>query len=147
MDFPTILSGPMDFGFDKSITDLIREPALFLALRDLISAITYPGNAELAVIDCARAVEGLRSLMVSAGTTRDKAWGVFQETLNIDRAYREYITSLSTGPRHGDKTQWISGPTIDEALKRSWTIMNRFLEFRKRGNERLPIRDFEMLTG
>jgi hypothetical protein len=134
---------PGTFDFDM-LSTIIREPALFLALRDLISSLS---DAELAVVHCARAIEGLRSLMVPAEPDRGKAWGVFQENLNLDRAYRKYITDLSTNPRHGDRTRWITGEEVDETLKRSWIIMNRFMEFRKRGSQQLLAPEFGLLAG
>jgi hypothetical protein len=134
---------PGAFALDVMDT-VIREPALFLALRDLVSALTY---TDTAVVDCARAIEGLRLIMVPDEEDRKKSWPIFQETLNFDRAYREYITNLSVAPRHGDRTRWITGPMIDEVLKRSWIIMNRFMEFRRRGSQPLTAPDFELLTG
>lgn len=122
---------------------VIREPRLFLALRDLISALTY---TDVAVVDCARAIEGLRNIMVP-DEDREKAWPIFQENLNFDRAYREYVTKRAIAPRHGDRSQWISGEEIDEVLQRSWKIMNRFMEFRRRGNQPLRPPDFDLLAG
>jgi hypothetical protein len=137
-------AAPGAIGFDL-LDSFIREPALFLALRDLVSALT---SADLAVVDCARAIEGLRNIMVPDDPeNRKKAWPIFQENLNIDMAYGKYITDLATAPRHGDRTQWITGAMIDEMLKRSWIIMNRFIEFRRRGSQPLAPPDFELLTG
>jgi hypothetical protein len=131
--------------FSFEVLDIItREPALFLPIRDLISALS---DTELAVVHCARAIEGLRTIMVPNEENRGKAWGIFQENLNLGRAYREYIIALSTGPRHGDRKIWITGDQIDETLKRSWTIMNRFLEFRKRGSQPLLAPEFALLVG
>jgi hypothetical protein len=113
-----------------------------MALNDLIVSITLPHQAS---VNCARDVEGLRVLMVPA-TDRKQAWPIFQTNLNIDRAYREFVTDVSTGPRHGDRT-WIPGTTVTEATKRAWIILNRFLEYRKRANQALPLADFPLLTG
>ncbi|MGA2438250.1 MAG: hypothetical protein ABSF57_07025 [Acidobacteriaceae bacterium] len=130
-------------GFD-ALDTIIREPGMFLALRDLVSALS---DAELAAVHCARAVEGLRNLMVPNEPDRGKAWGLFQENLNLDQAYRGYIIGLSVGPRHGDRTRWITGAEVDEILKRSWIIMNRFMVFRKRGSKPLLAPEFDLLTG
>jgi hypothetical protein len=134
---------PGAFNFEV-LNTIIREPALFLALRDLISALS---DADLAVVHCARAVEGLRNLIVPNEPDRGKAWGIFQENLNLDRAYREYITALSTGPRHGDRTRSNTSAEVDEILQRSWIIMNRFMEFRKCGSQPLLAPEFALLTG
>lgn len=126
------------------LDEITKEPMLFLALRDLISAL---GSADLAVVDCARAIEGLRNLMVPDEEDRKKSWGIFQANLNIDRAYREYVTNLSVGPRHGDRKQWINGGEIDEILQRSWKIMDRFFHFVRRGKIPLAAPEFGLLVG
>jgi hypothetical protein len=127
--------------YDLCYRLLIAEPPLFMALNDLIVSITLPHHAS---VNCARAVEGLRVLMVPGLTDRAQSWPIFQANLNIDRGYREYITGVSTGPRHGDRT-WIAGTTVTEVVTRSWIIMNRFLEYRKRGNLALPVAEFQLL--
>jgi hypothetical protein len=136
-------SDPTVNNFDICYRLLVSEPALFMALNDLVVSITLPHHA---TTNCARAIEGLRVLMTSATTPRAQAWPTFQQNLNIDRAYREFITETSTGPRHGDRT-WIPGTTVNEVVTRSWIIMNRFLEYRKRGNQQLPLNQFRLLTG
>lgn len=136
-----VASGPNSF--DALYRMLVAEPALFMALNDLIVSITLPHHA---TVNCARAIEGLRVLMAPSITDRQRAWPIFQDNLNIDRAYREYVTGVSTGPRHGDRT-FIPGTVVTETTKRSWTIMNRFLEYRKSGNQPLAVADFQLLCG
>ena len=129
--------------FDVCYRLIVAEPPLFMALNDLIVSITLPHHG---AVNCARAVEGLRVLMTSPAIDRKQAWPIFQTNLNIDRAYREYVTGTSTGPRHGDRAH-IPGPIVMEVVKRSWIIMNRFLEYRKRGSVQLPLPEFPLLTG
>jgi hypothetical protein len=128
--------------FDVCYRLLVTEPPLFMALNDLIVSITLPHHAS---VNCARAIEGLRTLMVPAGVSRKQGWSLLRANLNIEKNYVEYVTDVSTGPRHGDRT-WIPGTTVNEVVNRSWIIMNRFLEFRKRGNQALPLADFPLLT-
>jgi hypothetical protein len=67
-----------------------------------------------------------------------------RDSLNIDQPYLEFITEHSKGPRHGD----VKGSTFSatrETIKRSWIVMNRFLEFRKRGNRPLSLSEFPLL--
>lgn len=135
-------SDPAVNNFDVCYRLLLAEPALFMAMNDLIVSITLPHHA---AVNCARAVEGLRVLMAPAGTPRQQAWPIFQENLNIDRAYREYVTDVSTGPRHGDRA-FIPGDIVTETVKHSWIMMNRFLEYRKRGSHPLPLAEFPLLT-
>lgn len=68
-----------------------------------------------------------------------------REALNLHEDYLSFITDQSKGPRHGD----IKGGgflEIRDTIQRSWTVMNRFLEFKKRGDNRLPLADFPLLT-
>jgi hypothetical protein len=127
---------------DSMLRLVIREPALFLALNDLITAVTIPGQV---AVNCGRAIEGLRAILVPNDPKRKEGWAALQDSLNITRSYREFITTTSTGPRHGDRTD-IPRDTSQEVIERSWVIMNRFLEYRKRGNVPLPISEFPLLS-
>jgi hypothetical protein len=66
------------------------------------------------------------------------------KALNITRDYQQYITDQSKGPRHGDP-QFVEGTITREVSMRTWSIMNRFLEYRKRGNQPLMGPDFPLL--
>lgn len=133
--------GKMPFG---SMWDLVvADPALFLALDDLIVSITLPHHS---VVNCARAVEGLRHLIASPGASVSQAWEQMRDALRLDRGFLQLITEGSTAPRHGDRAH-IPGVTTTEIVRRSWIIMDRFLEYRKRGNTALPAADFPMLSG
>jgi len=121
---------------------VIREPPLFLALNDLVAAATIPGQV---AVNCGRAIEGLRAIMVPLDTNRKAGWAMLQDHLNIERSYREFITNTSTGPRHGDRTD-IADDISQRVIERSWVIMNRFLEYRKRGNLPLPTSQFPILS-
>jgi hypothetical protein len=121
---------------------VMREPPLFLALNDLIVAATIPGQV---AVNCGRAIEGLRKLLVPVDPSRKLGWAALQQNLNIERSYRELITDTSTGPRHGDRTD-VPETVAQEVIERSWAIMNRFLEYRKRGNQPLPISEFPLLS-
>ena len=126
--------------FDICYRTLLTEPALFMALNNLIVSITLPHHA---AVNCARMIEGLREL-IAPGVERSKAWPIMRTNLNIDQAYLTYVTDLSAAPRHGDRAH-IPGPTVTEATTRAWKIMNRFLEFRKRKNQPLPVAEFPLL--
>lgn len=128
--------------FDVCYRLMLVEPGLFMSMNDLIVSITLPHHAS---VNCARAIEGLRTLMVPGEPDRKKAWPIFQSNLNIERSYREPVTDTSTGPRHGDRT-WIPGSVVNDIVERSWIIMNRFLEYRKGGNMPLPKSEFPLLS-
>jgi hypothetical protein len=127
--------------FDSFYRMVVSEPALFMAINDLIVSITLPHHAS---VNCARAIEGIRVLMVPPGIDRRQGWPLMRQNLNLEQAYVEFVTDVSTAPRHGDRTH-IPGPTVIETTTRSWIIMNRFLEFRKRGSP-LPIAEFPLLS-
>jgi len=69
-----------------------------------------------------------------------------QTGLNLDAAYLKLITDQSVGPRHGDH-QYVLGTMTREIATRSWTVMNRFLEYLKRGRAALPPDEFPLLKG
>lgn len=121
---------------------IVKEPALMLVFNDLIVAHTIPGHVE---VNCGRVIEGLRNLLVPNDPKRKNGWAEMQRVLRLERTYREFITEASTNPRHGDKS-YVDQETIHQILDRSWVIMNRFLEFRKRGNSALPPDEFPILA-
>jgi hypothetical protein len=127
---------------DKVIRLLISDRALFMPLNELSMANTLP---HLGPANCGRVLDGLRKLIVP-GVDPKKAWPIFQATLNADDKYLEFISDLSTNPRHGDRTHIPAAPVI-ESMKRTWVIMDRFIEYRKRGNQSLPLADFPLLKG
>jgi hypothetical protein len=122
---------------------VVGEPAIFMALNDLIAGITWPHYAP---VNCARAIEGIRNMITPLGTDRKQGWPLMRANLNIEQGYLSFITDQSTGPRHGDRA-FIPGTEVNKTVERSWIVMDRFLEFRKRGNQPLPLVEFPMLTG
>jgi hypothetical protein len=54
---------------------------------------------------------------------------------------RTTIATAAKGPRHGDVTTTTFSANR-ETIRRSWIVMNRFLEFKKRGNQRLSLSEF-----
>jgi len=133
--------GERSKSFNEVLEIVFREPPLFMALNELIEAITQP---HVGSVNCARAIERLRHL-IAPGIPRKKSWLHLRQNLHIDQNYLEFVTTHSTGARHGDP-EFISGEVTTEVARRSWIIMNRFLEFRKRGNQALPESEFPLLT-
>ena len=70
-----------------------------------------------------------------------REWAFMQENLNLSEGYLKFITNLSRGPRHG-----VVGPVrvddIQQVRIHAWTVASRFIEFRKRGNVKLPVLEF-----
>jgi len=113
------------------------------ALNDLIVAITIP---HISSINCARAVDAIKHLISPTASTDKQAWEQMQSTLHLDKKYLTLVTDISKDARHGKGTH-VSGSMTTEATQRAWTVMNRYFEFRKRGNKPLPISDFPLLKG
>lgn len=131
------------FGVGDILKIILSEPALFAALDDLITATSHHG---LITVNSARAIEGLRHAMALPGMHRGVAWNFFRTNLNLTKEYLCLITDNSQSGRHGEG-KYIAGPITTEIIKRSWIIMNRFLEFRKRGSQALPEAEFPVLSG
>jgi hypothetical protein len=117
----------------KFLNIVLTEPGLFMALNDLVTANTLPHYSP---VTCARTIEGLRHL-IAPGLQPKDGWSSLRQNLNIDENYLKFITDHSKGPRHGDP-QHIPGAITTDIITRTWVIMNRFLEYRKRGNDALP---------
>lgn len=111
-------------------------------LNDLIDSILAPHGA---LVNCARAVEGIRLRMTPEGFTKKQGWEEMRRSLRIDHAYLKFITDQSEGPRHADRSG-VNHAEYRMTLERSWTVMNRYLEYKKRGNQPLPEAEFELLT-
>ena len=129
--------------YAEALKIVFEDRNLIAALRDLIEATSFARNV---VPHCARAIETLRTLMLPLGVDRRKGWPIIHENLRVTEEYLRLITDESRAPRHGDH-QTIPGSVTHEIAKRSWTIMDRYLEFRKRGSQPLPLSEFPLLTG
>lgn len=132
--------------FEAMYAIVISEPNLFLALNDLIASITVSHHA---AVNCGRAIEAIREVIMPSGSDRsrrNRGWEIMRQHLNIELTYLSFITDVSTAPRHGKRVAATSKQDFNETLKRSWIIMNRFFEYRKRGNVQLPLADFPILS-
>jgi hypothetical protein len=127
--------------FHKILVIVSTDWRVFRALRHLIEAITLPHEA---ATHCARAIEALRHI-IAPNEQPKQSWPKLRNTLNISEDFLKMITDVSTGPRHGDPTR-IPGTTTVEITRRSWKIMNRFFDYKKRNSGPLPIREFPLLT-
>lgn len=127
--------------FAKILKFLLYEPTLIQALRDLVEAIKLPRPGP---VNSARAIEGIRHLLAPNEKDRKNAWAKVGKDLNISSAYLRDITDQSIGPRHADPTH-IPGADVQRTTIKAWTIMNRYLEYRKRGCQPLPSSEFPLL--
>lgn len=121
-------------GFGEIHRMVLQEPTLMHALNDLVQAITVPHKS---LVNCARAMDRLKHLVAPAGATKKDAWAALQSALRIEEDYLKVITAASANPRHGGLTH-VPGTMVRDVTSRAWTVMNRYLEYRKAGGV-LPV--------
>src|SRR5262249_22644868 len=94
------------------------------------------------VANCARAMEAATQLVSPPGTSRFNSMLNFYNHLNLSPDFVKLITETH-------RTQGADGELAEDVRKeitrRSWAVMNRLLEFRKRGSQPLPVSDFPTL--
>jgi hypothetical protein len=114
------------------------------ALRDMIEAIEIPNRVPL---NCGRVLDAIRNLIApDSENDRKKGWKRLSAELQLGEGYTKFVTDHSISPRHGRRRS-TTGVTNIEIQRRTWTTMNRFLEYRKRGNKTLPISEFPLVNG
>ena len=119
--------------FDKLLDLVLAEPPLFMALHDLIEALSSPQRAR---VNCARAIRNLWPYFGRSGSPETAALAL-RDNLQISSAYVRRITRQ-------DQTHASPEGTSD-VVEQAWIVMNRFLEYRKRGQP-LPLSEFPLLT-
>lgn len=120
---------------------VLTDPQIFFALNDLIQSITIP---HVSLVNCARAMDTLKHSITPLAANDAQAWEQMRKALQVDETYLRFITKNSKKPRHGHPG-FTSGTITMEVTRRSWIIMNRFLEYKKRGSQSLPAAHFAML--
>jgi hypothetical protein len=128
-------------GFNDAYKVLISEPHAAFAMNDLATCLSHP---DMTAVNCGRVLDALMRL-VCQGLPEKRAWAHFQQQLRFDESYIKPISAFSKGPRHGirrDLTELQRGAIQHH----TWVAMNRFIEYRKRGNA-LPAAEFPILSG
>jgi hypothetical protein len=116
-------------------------PYAFDVLNDARIAINEP---IFSVLHLNRALEGIKQ-DISGAIKNDKiAWQLMQEALNVDEKFLRQITDLSKGPRHA-RIDTIHGKDAMEAARRTWMIVNRYLEYINRKRASLSLMEFPLL--
>jgi hypothetical protein len=128
--------------FDNVLEQVFQDLRLSRAIKDLLEGVAVP---HVIPENCARAIETIRVMLVPKGTDRKRSWPIMQEHLRISEAYLRSITDYGIGPRHGDY-QYVPGTQTRVIATRSWIIMDRFLEYKKRGSQPLPSAEFPLLA-
>ncbi|WP_155803431.1 hypothetical protein [Bordetella sp. FB-8] len=132
----------LEDGFGKVCAEVIKNPQLFMALRELITAISLP---HVSPVECARSMDRLKHLVVKPGTKDGVAWEQFRTTLRIGEDYLRFITDTSKNHRHGHPG-YTPGTVTSEVVRRSWVIMNRFFEYLLSGSQTLDPGAFPMIV-
>ncbi len=131
----------------QSILDIldlaVKEPLIHYALRDLNDCFV-PNRT---TINCARVVETIRTMILptAASASRAPAWEKMRVALNLSAGYIKFISDQSISHRHGVFDP-VDTKTNAELSHRTWKIMNRFLEYRKRNNKPLTDPEFPLLS-
>jgi hypothetical protein len=120
---------------------MLVEPRLLLAIRDLADSLK---TLHTGPINCGRAMDAICNYFIPEGGERKYGWKPMRDALNLDETYLRSISDLSKGPRHGNRIIEADSQVRPVGIK-AWKIMNRFLEYRKRGNQSLPPDDFPLL--
>lgn len=138
----TLCTAINDGNVNEILAILLAEPALFLALNDIVIAITAP---HVLLINHARAVETIRQQIAYPELIAEKQWPIMRDQLNIDRQYLTLIMESSRNPRHGRRT-YLPEDQLTKAIERTWTIMDRYFHYRLRGGLKLPENEFPLLV-
>lgn len=129
--------------FEKLLNNVLySDPNIFLALSELRMSLRYPAQTLHA---CQRAIERIRNSISSNDNNEKRAWKALRDSLQIDRSYLDYICNASKAHRHGH-LEYVDSATMTELRKRSWIVMDRFLEYKLRGSVALPLSDFPRLA-
>jgi hypothetical protein len=115
---------------------------LKFALRDLISSLSTLNYSSVAAC---RAVETIKKSIAPDVLSDKEGWKLLREKLRIEREYIQFITDSSREPRHGNRGAAFGDDQL-EITHRAWKIMDRYMEYLKRGgNEVLPEDEFPLL--
>lgn len=129
--------------FNEIVRLMLGEPQLLGAMMDLADTLYFHHQTPT---NCGRVLDALRKAL-APNKAPSAGWTVLQKALRLSRSYTEWISEQSTDPRHGERVTPIPEQTVKEISIRTWNIVNRFLEYRKRGNHPLPESEFSLLSG
>lgn len=116
---------------------------LKFAFRDLISSLSTLNYSSIAAC---RALESIRNSIAPDGSNDNEGWKLLREKLRVERDYIQFITDSSREPRHGNRGAAFGDDQL-EITHRVWKIMDRYMEYQKRGaNEILPEDEFPLLN-
>jgi hypothetical protein len=127
--------------FEKVLKLILAEPNLMGSLTDLADTLASHHQTPT---NCGRVLDSLRRT-VAPDLKDAQGWLILQQLLRISRPFMEFVSIQSTKPRHGDRITAVPEETVTEIARRTWQIVNRFIEFRKRGSQPLSESEFPEL--
>jgi hypothetical protein len=127
--------------FEKVFGIVATEPLTFRTLNDMISTLTFPYQAPAT---CGRIVETLRTLVAGADAPPKTAWPLLRETLRASDGFIRAITEAGSGGRKGEPA-FVPGSVATDLTRRTWLLVDRYFEFRKRNSGPLPEAEFPVL--
>jgi hypothetical protein len=133
---------PSKASFNEAFNLLVGDPVLFMAFDDLLNAMR---DSLLATVNCGRMLDALRRMVAAPGASEGEQWRILREILNVDRSYIQPISDGSLGPRHGMRVGQPAS-VVNDIIKRSWIIMNRFLIYRLSADVPLQADEHPLLT-
>lgn len=129
--------------FENILKIILGEPNLMGSLTDLADTLAFHHQTPT---NCGRVLDSLR-LAVAPSLPPRQGWAVLlQQSLRVSRAFQEFISDQSKPPRHGERTSAISEQVVNDILSRTWQIMDRFIEYRKRASQPLAEDEFPELV-
>ncbi len=126
-----------------AFTILTKRPHLMVVMEDLIATLW---SQEHKALNCARCVEAIRSLVADESSNASDQWLALRNALNLDRRYIELIMHGARNSRHGRPSDF-SAEDVTEIMRRTWTIIYRYLELQMRECGKLDSTTFPLLHG
>ena len=129
---------------DRDLTHVLtlslRDPVLSLAIRDLADTLRNRSNA---AVNFGRCIETIRNHF-APHNKKGAGWEGMRTNLNVDESYLHKIMDAAKDPRHGHRVD--EEFNMQEIAVSTWKVMDRYLAYRKAGNQPLSEPDFPPLV-
>jgi hypothetical protein len=128
-------------GLSTCIYMALQDPTLAHAARDLADSLRHRNNS---ASDLARCIETVRNYFVPEGGKRSEGWAPMRQNLKVSEEYLRTIIEPAHPARHGHRVD--EDFDLREMAIRAWTVMDRFLAFRRAELQGLSLPDFSFLA-
>jgi hypothetical protein len=116
------------------------DPQLNLIFNDLAMALQFPAYQQIA---CGRAIDGMR-VYLSPDEEPQKGWIHLRKELNVSRKYVDYVWERASEARHRERFDFPANEN-SESMRRTWVLINRFLEYCLAGKVALSVPKYPLL--